>query len=255
MNVASSFPYSVHDEPTEEWTIEELLHWCLLQSQFKTTSKRDEIMNAYQDLFDAGKKEILDLQSEVTKIQQNSQEQQQEEGGGSSRDGKLGMKIGNDNSSSDNDNNNVENQHPNQESKGTSLSVSNAANYDTNTKSNPNPKPTTICIEIIQGLYKGSTYTLKPAIRKPCWIGRSTSKKFRERGISLNNDAEVSTTHGKFHIHPASGGPDSKLMYTDTGSTNGTVYNNEEIEDQVPLELVDGMVLVIGNSHFLIHLK
>ena len=227
-------------------------------------------MNAYQELFDLGKQEIIALQSQLEqqsdkKSLTQSQSQIQRDGGdddGVNCDANVDqggdgdeMKKNDLLDKNKNQNQNIENQNPNQESKTETKSSTSSNTNTTNSNSKSNKKPTTIEIEIIKGTYQGSKYTLHPAIRKPCWIGRSTSKKFRERGISLSNDAEVSTTHGKFHIHPSSGGVNSKLVYTDTGSTNGTVYNGEEIEDQVPLELVDGMVLVIGNCHLLIHLK
>jgi hypothetical protein len=197
-------------------------------------------MNAYQELFDIGKKEILELQSEVCK---NSNQQQTSKQLIEYKD-----KI------DDNDEvmkslsngENSENEHPNVQDYAESRSATK--------KTNEEAKSTTIDIQIIAGPHSGSSFTLTPGLRKPCWVGRSTSKKFRENGISLKKDDQVSTTHGKFHIHPASA-TNGKLVYTDTGSTNGTLYNGEEIEDQVPLELADGMLLVLGGSHLLIHLR
>ncbi len=229
-------------EPTEEWTIEELLHWCLLQSQHKTITKRDEIMNAYQELFDIGKKEILELQSEVCKI---SNQQQASTKFVDNRD-KIEENDNDEVMKSTNNDENIENVHPNIQDYAESKSATKTKDEVT--------EPTTIDIQIIAGPHNGSSFTLTPGLRKPCWVGRSTSKKFRDNGISLKNDDQVSTTHGKFHIHPASAS-NGKLVYTDTGSTNGTLYNNEELEDQVPLELVDGMLLVLGGSHLLIHLR
>lgn len=228
-------------EPTEEWTIEELLQWCLLQSQHKTITKRDEIMNAYQELFDIGKKEISELQSEVCKISNQQQKKTQfiDNKDKIEENDSDGVMI------STNDEN-IENVHPNIQNYAESKSATKTTNDET--------KPTTIDIQIIAGPHNGSSFTLTPGLRKPCWVGRSTSKKFRDNGISLKNDDQVSTTHGKFHIHPASGS-NGKLVYTDTGSTNGTLYNDEELEDQVPLDLVDGMLLVLGGSHLLIHLR
>lgn len=218
-------------EPNDEWTIEELMHWCLLQSQHKTVAKRDEIINAYQELFDFGKKEMMELQSDVSRVHKEQ----------IMKDSKI------DTTTNNNDNNvDLENLNPNQMNDAASDVMDMSKDTDT---VNKNKTPDTIHAEVIEGPHKGSTFNLKPAQRKPCWIGRSSSKKFRDRGMSLNKDAEVSTTHGKFHIH------EGKLAFTDTGSTNGTIYNNEEIVDQVPLELVDGMVLVIGNCHVMIHLR
>ena len=97
-------------------------------------------------------------------------------------------------------------------------------------------------ISIQSGPHEGATFLLKPRQSRPCEIGRSKGKKFLQRGVSLFKDSEVSTCHGKFEVKAG------KIYYTDTGSTNGTSYDGEAIEDNVPLELVDGMVLVFGES-------
>lgn len=215
--------------------------------------KRDEIMNAYQELFNNGKQEIMKLQDEMSTTcsfkQQNQQSEEENEDGGNEKET---VHHGQHESNNNIDEvMNDENQHPNNDNSNGIRSTKKTKSNST--KTNTSTRPSTIQIEIIAGPHQSDKkYMLKPQQRKPCWIGRSTSKKFRERGISLNKDNEVSTTHGKFHIYPS--GVDGKLVYTDTGSTNGTVYGDQELEDNVPLELVDGMVLVFGGSHLLIHL-
>jgi FHA domain len=109
--------------------------------------------------------------------------------------------------------------------------------------------PTTVNVEIIGGHYAGNTYNLTPKVRQPCWVGRSQGKKFKDRGISLSKDLEISTTHGKFELV---GG---KLHYTDAGSTNGSKVYGEDLPPEKPFPLVNGVELVLGQSILRIHLS
>jgi len=242
----TNYAHAINDEPNEDWTIEELLQWCLLQSKRKTMAKRDELINALETQFKNGENEILQLQQQAVKAQRRESAMKSK-----SQDPNAQLRYEQQNEkekTTDDANVRVdENQNPNLEE---------AISYNAsgqNMKSKKTSKPTSIHIEITQGKHAGSTYDLKPSHKRPCWVGRSKGKKFSDRGISLHRDDEVSTTHGKFHVD--SPGPNGKFIFTDTGSTNGTIYNGAEIEDNVPLELVDGMVLVVGSCYLLIHLR
>ena len=103
-------------------------------------------------------------------------------------------------------------------------------------------------MEILSGPYTGLTVNLHPKSRAPCFIGRSTGKKFRDRGISLPSDQELSTTHGKFESKRG------KIYFTDMGSTNGTFVNGEQLSPGKDLKLDDGTVIDVGLSRLEISL-
>ena len=104
------------------------------------------------------------------------------------------------------------------------------------------PKLKCIHISISTGPHATEVKALVPTDKSPCWVGRSGSKKFREKGISLRKDLEVSTTHGKFEIL------EGKPYFTDTGSSNGTLIEGREIAPNEPYELKEGMRITLGSS-------
>ena len=209
-------------EPTEDWTIEELLQWRLLQSELKTNQTRDELINSLKQQFETG-------QNELWKLHQTAVESQKRF---------ISDEI------VDPANEELQDIEKNDENKNpTSVNHNVASHKKEIIKKSTSSGTCSVIVEIKSGPYDGSNFILRPRLRKPCFVGRSAGKKFRERGISLPKDSEVSTTHGKFELK--NGG---KIYFTDTGSTNGTLYKGIELEVNVPLELEEGMELLVGTS-------
>jgi hypothetical protein len=97
-------------------------------------------------------------------------------------------------------------------------------------------------VELTTGPYAGETFLLKPTEKAPSLVGRSKNKNLRTKGISLPKDLEVSTTHGQFELL------DGKLCFTDLQSTNGTWVKSVELSPNEPLELVDGIEIIVGQT-------
>lgn len=69
----------------------------------------------------------------------------------------------------------------------------------------------------------GESIMLSPSFDKPCKVGRSKGKAFRQGGLSLSKDLEVSTTHGQFELRNDLDSNNQPYIYfTDLESTNGT---------------------------------
>lgn len=102
-----------------------------------------------------------------------------------------------------------------------------------------------ITLKCLTGPHMGQKFRLEPPpgkVEDSFKVGRSTGKAFKEKGLSLYKDKEVSTAHGKFEIRNGSG------YYVDTKSTNGTQLNGSTITTQEPALLKTGDLLNIGGT-------
>jgi FHA domain len=113
----------------------------------------------------------------------------------------------------------------------------------------------TVHVDIVAGPYMGKTFTLKVTSRAPRLVGRSQSKNFRDKGISLSKDLEVSTSHGKFVLIK------DKVYFVDTESTNGTLVSEsgdntssndhtttDQMEPNEPYQLSTGTMITCGQT-------
>jgi len=93
------------------------------------------------------------------------------------------------------------------------------------------------------GPHAGATFRLRVA-GEPCFLGRSSGKKFKSNGVSLPKDGEVSTTHAKLVVQ------NGRLVVVDVGSTNGTSLDGADLDEYVPapLQKKTGSTLVLGSS-------
>lgn len=108
-----------------------------------------------------------------------------------------------------------------------------------------------VTLKCVAGAHMGQKFRLEPANDNEedvFKIGRSTGRLFKEKGVSLYKDKEISTTHAKIEIK------NGQAFLVDVRSTNGTLLNNVEIEAQVPLRLQNGDVICMGSSELLVQI-
>jgi len=217
-SIVSKFPSG---EPTSEWTIEQLLHWSLNQYHTKVIDQTSQNINALREQCNKECEDVLELHTLAVDMANKKKS------GGSAAD-----------------------ELPHQVSAELESDAKPSASTTTNPANNKSTAPTSIQVQITQGPHKSQTFLLRPTTGTPCLLGRSKGKKFIKNGISLYKDQEVSTTHGKFILESNnnSGSGESKYYYMDVGSTNGTVYNAQNLVPNERLELVNGMELKVGNS-------
>ncbi|CAM9309643.1 unnamed protein product [Choristocarpus tenellus] len=105
-------------------------------------------------------------------------------------------------------------------------------------------------LKAMGGPHKGASFTLKlVAGGEPAMLGRSTTKKFKEKGVSLPRDKEVSTSHGKLYRVGAG------VAFVDVGSSNGTVVDGEEAVKGKIFEVKTGMEILIGQTPLLLEVE
>ena len=119
----------------------------------------------------------------------------------------------------------------------------------TDSKSQSSSDSTKIQVMVVEGVHKDALFKFKRTSRLTVMIGRSTGKRFKRSGVSLFKDSEVSTTHGKIHVHK------DDLCYSDLGSTNGSFLNGEALAARKTYVINDGDVLRLGQSHLKVSIQ
>ena len=106
-----------------------------------------------------------------------------------------------------------------------------------------------VTLKTTSGPHMGQRFRLEAATESgedAFKIGRSTGKAFKEKGLSLYKDREISTSHAKIEIK------NSQVFFVDTKSTNGTALNGESLEANVPYRLKTGDVVSMGGTDLLV---
>ena len=178
------------------------MHWWLLRSHGESEAVYEEIVSNLSKQLDDGKKVLLEDHKKVSDI--------------------INCKAPNENADPQN--------------------AKTVAGNVSITKKKPIKVEGMIHIEIKEGEYQGATFSLQPKTRSHAWVGRSQGKKFRDKGVSLPKDLEVSTTHGRFELLR------NKFVYVDTGSTNGSRVGDNKIQPNEPVELESGMIITVGQT-------
>jgi hypothetical protein len=100
--------------------------------------------------------------------------------------------------------------------------------------------------EEISNPYQGKVFQLAYSSRRRYLIGRAKSMKYTEKGISLSEDSEVSTSHGDIRTQKG------KICFVDFDSTNGSYVNGEKVKPHMYNPLQSGDLLSLGATKMLV---
>jgi len=112
-------------------------------------------------------------------------------------------------------------------------------------KSTSDVKKFCITLKCIGGPHLGQKFRLEPQTESGedlFKMGRSAGKHFKEKGVSLYKDKEISTTHAKIELR------NGQVFLMDLQSTNGSQLNGEDVEPMKPLRLCEGDVIMMGST-------
>jgi hypothetical protein len=117
------------------------------------------------------------------------------------------------------------------------------------TESSPN-----VCVTLkaIAGPHIGQRFCLEASpenAEEVFKIGRSTGKVFKEHGVSLHRDKEISTLHAKIEIR------NGEAFFIDSKSTNGSQLNGDECDGNIAYRLKDADVITMGSTELVVHIS
>ncbi|KAI2501450.1 hypothetical protein MHU86_13040 [Fragilaria crotonensis] len=149
-NVFPDFPHSIDSEPTENWSVEHVLQWHLLQSHALTDQKHAELVESLQRQFEERKQELWRIMESDENVPSVSSS-------------------------------NVMVAAPSKGAKAYNAAISKQPFATLNTT--VIKKVQAIHIQVTTGPHTGMTVTVQPKANTACLVGRSAGKKFREKEL------------------------------------------------------------------------
>jgi len=243
-------------EPTEDWTVEQVLKWWVLRAHGECEAEYGRIVDDLSVQLKEGKESLWQAHEEVSSILNNGVDNAAAtaaaKAGGTSTDGLENsdpQHLNHNNSSNNMSSHDIQKPAATRGQREEILQQYQSGDGETETKHDDDAGATgssskidTIRILIVSGFYEGMSLDVQPKGRTAAFIGRSQGKKFREKGISLPKDLEVSTSHGKFESIRG------KFYFTDVGSTNGSLIDGCVIEPSKQYEVREGMEITCGQT-------